>query len=53
MELVGKRKPNEVKVDDAPPPPYASGVYVVGAVAWCAWVGDEPVPEDARGGSGE
>lgn len=29
-----------------------AGVYVVGAVAWCAWVGDEPLPED-RLGSGE
>lgn len=29
-----------------------AGVYLVGAAAWCAWVGDEPLPED-RLGSGE
>jgi hypothetical protein len=31
-----------------------AAVYVVGAAAWCAWVGVEPVEADAMGeGAGE
>ena len=30
-----------------------SGVYVMGAVAWCLWVGDTPVEEDLLGTPGK
>ena len=27
-----------------------AGIYIVGAVVWCMWVGDKPVAEDSLGG---